>query len=118
MQPRLQLIAPTQIRLLEAVNLDRDSFAKNDIVTVEKHDAEYLISRKKAEKVAAGDKLESVNRFEVVELKVTKAEQKQADALQEAYKESSGEARTVANPKDTVAVNADAVTNANTTVKR
>lgn len=115
MQPRLQLIAPTQIRVLGNVSLDRDQYKKNDIVTLEKHDAEYLIERKKAEKVPASEKLESINRFEVVEPKVTKAEQKQADALKEA---PEGEARVVESPKGSVAVNADAVTNTNTTVKR
>lgn len=118
MQPRLQLIAPTQVRLLGNVDVNRDSFKKNDIVTIEKHDADYLIERKLAEKVAASEKLESVNRFTVVEAKPTKAEQRQAEALRAAAEEGTGEARVVTSPKETVAVNADAVTNTNTTVKR
>ena len=118
MQPRLQLIAPTQVRLLGNVDVNRDSFKKNDIVTIEKHDADYLIERKLAEKVNASEKLESVNRFVQAEAKPTKTEQKAAEALRAAGEESSGEARTVTSPKETVAVNADAVTNTNTSVKR
>lgn len=118
MQPRLQLIAPTQIRVLGNVSIDRESFKKNDIVTVEKHDADYLIERKKAEKVAASEGLMSTNRFEMVERKATKSEQAQSAALREAAKESADEPRTVEAPKGSVAVNADAVTNTNTSVKR
>lgn len=105
MQRRLQLIAPTQIRLLGTVSLDRDEFKKDSVVTVEQHDAAYLIERKLAEKVAPGEKVESVNLFEVAGTQGAKA----PEVVRQTEEDSAA--------KEPAAAGADAVVNP-TVVKR
>ena len=98
MQRRLQLIAPTQIRLLGTVSLDRDEFKKGSVVTVEQHDASYLIERKLAEKVSPGEKAESVNAFEVVGAPAAKAAEVAPQATEESVAKEPAGADAVANP--------------------
>jgi len=100
MQRRLQLIAPTQIRLLAAVSLDRDEYKKGSVVTLELHDASYLIERKLAEKVGPGEKIKSANSFEVVGAQATKAPEapRQADGDSEAKGSSFGGSDALVNP--------------------
>lgn len=76
-RPRLQLIAPVQIRLLTNVEINFEQFKKGDVVTIEEHQADDLIDAKKAEDVGESEQVDSVNRFTVVT--PTKAETKAAD---------------------------------------
>lgn len=115
-KPRLQLIAPIQVRMLEDnIQIDRNVYNSGDVVHLEDHDAKYLIDRGRAEAVAKSEKVDSVNSWTQAEAKTTKAEQKLNSALVEAAK-TSGAAETVESPKGSAAVNADAVTNSNTKV--
>ncbi len=102
MQPRLQLIAPTQIRLLAAVSVDREEFKKDSVVSVEAHDARYLIDRKLAEKLQPGEKVESANRFDVV--LAGKPDAKTADAPRQQAEENAAAA-----PKDAAVSGTDHV---------
>lgn len=100
-RPRLQLIAPVQIRLTKPLEYNLEQFKKGDVITVEEFQADALVNEQKhAEFVKASEKLESINRFSTVEKKATKAEvEEDAKAASPApvVKDQSGANATPAN---------------------
>jgi len=112
--PRLQLIAPAQVRLLGNTSVGLDDFKKGDIVTIEKHHADLEVKAKRAEHVAESEGLESVNRFEVIEAKTSKKQEKLEDALNAISDEDkAAEAKPIGEEGETKAVG-DNPTNSNT----
>jgi hypothetical protein len=79
--PRLQLIAPKQIRLLSAQTVGLEPFKKGDVITVEEFHAETMIEKGFAETVKDSEKLDSINRWEQVKDKTTKKQEALNEAL-------------------------------------
>lgn len=106
-RPRLQLIAPVQIRLLADVEIYFEQFKKGDIVTVEEHQADDLVDANKAEDVDPAEGLESVNRFTVA--KPSKAETKAADTTSAKLAEAAAKPAQAAKPAAAPAADAKVV---------
>lgn len=108
LRPRLQLIAPYQIRLVKGRTIGFDEFKKDDVVTIEKAHADNLIEKGLATSVKESEGVESVNRWEQVKATGSKKQEALNAALSEAAdKEEPAKSATMKTDEALVAVDAD-----------